>query len=186
MRPRSPIEPAPLPFHIRAMSVRAIFDHFQIVFFRDAQNFVHVREAHAQVDRQNRFGLRRDGLLDQLRVQTICLRIHIHEYRNRVEQQHRPNRSFPGVRRNNHFVAGPDAESPSGTLESPRFRCSRTGHISRCWNAANFLANASAYFPGNGWPPHFELVKASSSAANSSFVAIGHGVNGVLRRVRHR
>src|SRR6202451_1839145 len=49
------------------------------------------------------------------------------------------------------------------------------------WNAANFFANASAYLPGNGWPPHFRLVKASSSAANSSFVATGHGVKGVLR-----
>src|SRR5271156_3590387 len=49
------------------------------------------------------------------------------------------------------------------------------------WNAANFFANASAYFPGNGCPPHFKLVKASSSAANSAFVAGGHGVKGVLR-----
>ena len=40
-----------------AVGVRAIFDNFQIVFFGDAQDFVHVGEAHPEVDWENCFGL---------------------------------------------------------------------------------------------------------------------------------
>jgi hypothetical protein len=47
-----------------AVRVRAIFDDFQIVLLGDAQDFVHVSEAHAQMNGKNRLRLRSNGLFD--------------------------------------------------------------------------------------------------------------------------
>ncbi len=89
-----------------AVGMRAIFDDFQVVFCGNAKDFVHVRKTHTQMDGENRLGLRRNGPLDQLRVETIGVRIDVHEYGNGIDQQHRPNGSLPGVGRGNDFVAG--------------------------------------------------------------------------------
>src|SRR5215469_14580032 len=47
-------------------------------------------------------------------------------------------------------------------------------------SSANFLWKATECLPGNGWPPHFVLVRTSSSACASSFVEVGQLGKGVF------
>src|SRR5215469_1743522 len=47
-------------------------------------------------------------------------------------------------------------------------------------SSANFFAKATECLPGNGWPPHFVLVKTSSSACASSSVEAGQLGKGVF------
>ena len=88
-----------------AVHMRAILDHVQIMFLRHSHDRVKIRKAHAQMHWQYGARFRRDGLLDQLCVHAIGVRVNVHEHRNGVHQKHRPNRPLPGVGRNQHFVA---------------------------------------------------------------------------------
>ena len=89
-----------------SVSVGAIFNDFQIVFLGDVQNFVHVGEAHSEMNGQNRLGFGSDCLFDEFRIEAIGVGIDVDEDRNCIEQQHRPDGAFPGVGRNNDFIAG--------------------------------------------------------------------------------
>jgi hypothetical protein len=67
------------------VGVGAVFNHLYIVLPRNAEDFVHVSEAHAEMDGQNGFGFWRDRTLDQLCVETIRVGIDIYKNWNPAE-----------------------------------------------------------------------------------------------------
>ena len=76
-----------------------------LVLGRERHEDVKIRKPHAQVNRKKGLGLRSDRLLDQFGVEAIRVRIDVDKNRNCIHQQHWPNRSFPGVGRNDDFIA---------------------------------------------------------------------------------
>jgi len=101
-----------------AMGVGTVFNDFYVVLGGDGQEHIEIGKPHTQVNRKESAGARRDRLLDQPGVQAIGLRVHVNEYGDGICEQHRPHRSFPGVGRDNHFIARLDIDGLQGRLNS--------------------------------------------------------------------
>ena len=93
-----------------AVGVGAILDDFEIVLLGDAEDLVHIGEAHAEMDGQNGFGFGGDGLLDELGVHAVGIGIDVDEHRNGIEQQNRADGSLPGIGGSEDFVTGLNAD----------------------------------------------------------------------------
>ena len=91
---------------LASVSVRAIFNDGDVSGASDAQDFVEVREIHREMHGKNGARFRRDSPFDEVGVETVCVGIHVNENRDGVEKQNRTYRAFPGVRGDDHFVAG--------------------------------------------------------------------------------
>src|SRR5205085_7116227 len=69
-----------LGFVFGAMSMRRVFDHDEFVFAGDGVDGAHVARDPAEVDGDDRFGSRRDGALDLLRVDVERVELDVDEY----------------------------------------------------------------------------------------------------------
>ena len=108
-----------LPADSGAMGLAAVLDHLQAVLPRDAVDGRHVCRLAVEMHHEHRFGLRRDGLFDLLRIQQATDAIDVGEDGHGSDRQDTRGRRPPRTRRRDHFVAVTDLQSH----ESAHQRC---------------------------------------------------------------
>ena len=102
---RAQVAAAPAPVS-GAEALRRVLDHRQIVARGDRANGVHVGALAVEAHRHQRAGARRDGGLDQRRIDVAGVRLDIDEHRHRAEQHDRLGRRREGERRRDDLVTG--------------------------------------------------------------------------------
>jgi hypothetical protein len=133
----------PLP----AVRVRAIFHNFEMVFFCDTQNLIHVCKTHSQVNRKDGFGFWSYRAFDLFCVKTVGVWVDVDKYRNSIHQQDRTYGAFPGVRRNDYFITGPNVDGFQGGLY--RYRSSVNAlPVFRSVGRGKFLCESARIFTG--------------------------------------
>ena len=105
---------------LRPVCVRAVLNHPEIVRAGDTRDFIHVRKPHRQVHWKDGPGLRCYGLLNELGVKAISVRIDVHENRNGVQQHDGTDAAFPRVSRDDHFITRPDSRGLERNLNRYR------------------------------------------------------------------
>lgn len=107
---------ASLPFG--AVRMGGILDYHEMALLRDGVDPVHVRTQATHVYRDDRLGTRRDGLLNEVRVQVVGVGVDVHEDRRGVAFQYGGGGGDEGVGRHNHLIAFANARRPQGQLQS--------------------------------------------------------------------
>ena len=86
-----------------------VFDHDQIVLFRNLHDRVHIGRLAEEVHRDDRLRARRDLFRDLHRIDVVGHRVDIRKYRSRPDADDRAGRRKKGERRNDDLIAGADA-----------------------------------------------------------------------------
>ena len=105
---------------LRAMCMRAIFDHHQIVLFSNRHDRIHISHLRRQVDYDNRFGRRGDRRFDRLGVDATGLRINIDNHRDAAGGDRCGGGGGKGIGGHDHLVAPADIGSAQGDLHRHR------------------------------------------------------------------
>ena len=108
---------------LRAMCMRAIFDHHQIVLFSNRHDRIHISHLRRQVDHDDRFGRRGDRRFDRLGVDATGVGINIDNHRDAAGGDRRSGGGRKGISGYDHLVTPANI---SGTQRN--LHCHRTIH----------------------------------------------------------
>jgi len=105
---------------LRPVRLGGVFHQREIVFAANRQNRVHVERVAVEMDRHDRFGARRDGALDQLRVQVERCVIGIHKDRPGAHVGNGPARRDERAGGGDDLIPGTDIEQPHRYMQRRR------------------------------------------------------------------
>src|SRR5213593_178718 len=94
-----------------AVGLGRVFNHSQLIAPGNLEHLVHVRWLAVQMDRDDRFGSRRNAIFDSFDVDGVGLRINVHKDGRRPGMHDRLSRGNEAVAGGNHFVAWPNTQS---------------------------------------------------------------------------
>lgn len=101
----------------RAMGLSGIFNHFELVFFRNRSNRIHVGRVPIQMNRHNRLCAGSNGRLNLRRVYIVIDGLNVNGDGCCSRITYSKPCGNKGVRRDNDFVAGPDPISPKNKVK---------------------------------------------------------------------
>jgi hypothetical protein len=93
-----------------AVSLRRVFDQWQLVATRDLRQLLHFRRLPVEVNREYRSGPRRYCCLNEAGIEIVRVRIDIDENGFRSDVRDRTGGSDESVCGCNYFITGPDAQ----------------------------------------------------------------------------
>ena len=166
---------------LAAVGVRAVFNHFQLVFGGDAEDFVHVGKTHAEVNGQDGFRFRGDSFFNELGVEAIGVGIDVNENGNGVEQKDGTDGAFPSVSGSDHFVAGTNVDGFQSGLNRDGPGVDRL-RVFCGVNFSKFFGEGGGMFAGKRLAAPSGAGENILSASASALVEMGQAVKGVLRR----